>query len=236
MPDKSVRGFCGVALRPVDQAKFSARSDPGVLVTDQPGGRMKSVRRWALAGVGSTAAGVLMAAAAFACVSGPVVNLSTINAKAGQEVGITGTGFQTGNNAVVRFNALDGPVLTTVNAPIASGNLDAKFTVPDGTKAGSYVIIVTQQNAAGTMTNAPVRAVFNVVGDAGANPVVGAPAATADNTLRANGLARTDNSVSGGTLALVALGVGGVGMFLAGMAALFAGRRGSAPAAATSRS
>jgi len=197
---------------------------------------LKSVRRWALAGVGSAAAGVLMAAAAFACVSGPVINLSTINAKAGQEVGITGTGFQTGNNAVVRFNALDGPVLTTVNAPIAGGNLDAKFTVPDGTKAGSYVIIVTQQNAAGTMTNAPVRAVFNVVGDAGTNPVVGAPAATADNTLRANGLARTDNSVSGGTLALVALGVGGVGMFLAGMAALFAGRRGSAPAAATSRS
>jgi hypothetical protein len=177
-----------------------------------------------------------MAAAAFACVSGPVINLSTINAKAGQEVGITGTGFQTGNNAVVRFNALDGPVLTTVNAPIAGGNLDAKFTVPDGTKAGSYVIIVTQQNAAGTMTNAPVRAVFNVVGDAGTNPVVGAPAATADNTLRANGLARTDNSVSGGTLALVALGVGGVGMFLAGMAALFAGRRGSAPVTATSRS
>ena len=58
-----------------------------------------------------------MAAAAFACVSGPVVNLSTINAKVGQEVGITGTGFQAANNAVVRFNALDGPVLTTVNAP-----------------------------------------------------------------------------------------------------------------------
>jgi len=181
-----------------------------------------------------------MAAAAFACVSGPVVNLSTINAKVGQEVGITGTGFQTGNNAVVRFNALDGPVLTTVNAPIATGGvngtLDAKFTVPDGTKPGSYVIIVTQQNAAGQLTNAPVRAVFNVIGDGGANPVVGAPAASADNTLRANGLARTDNSVSGGTLALVALGVGGVGMFLAGMAALFAGRRGSAPEAARARS
>jgi hypothetical protein len=197
---------------------------------------MKQVRRWALAGVGSAAAGVLMAAAAWACVSGPVVNLSTINAKAGQEVGITGTGFQAVNSAVVRFNALDGPVLTTVPAPITGGLLDARFTVPEGTKAGSYVIIVTQQNAAGTMTNAPVRAVFNVVGDAGTTPVVGAPAATADSTLRANGLARTDNSVSGGTLALVALGVGGVGMFLAGMAALFAGRRGSAPAAATSRS
>ena len=197
---------------------------------------MKQVRRWALAGMGSAAAGVLMAAAAFACVSGPVVNLSTIQAKAGQEVGITGTGFQAANNAVVRFNALDGPVLTTVPAPVTGGLLDAKFTVPDGTKAGSYVVIVTQQNAAGQMTNAPVRAVFNVVGDAGAKPVVGAPASSVDNSVRANALARTDNSVSGGTLALVALGVGGVGMFLAGMAALFAGRKGSSPEAAKARS
>jgi hypothetical protein len=196
---------------------------------------MRQVRRWALAGVGSAAAGVLMAAAAFACVSGPVINLSTINAKVGQEVGITGTGFQAANSATVRFNALDGPVLTTVPA-VTGGLLDAKFTVPDGTKPGAYVIIVTQSNAAGQLTNAPVRAVFNVVGDTGTNPVVGAPAASADTSARANGLARTDNSVSGGTLALVALGVGGVGMFLAGMAALFAGRRGSAPEAAKARS
>jgi hypothetical protein len=197
---------------------------------------MRSVRRWATAGLGSAAAAVLMAAAAWACVSGPVVSLSTIQAKAGQEVGITGTGFQTANNAVVRFNALDGPVLTTVNAPIADGRIDAKFNVPDGTKAGSYVVIVTQQNAAGQLTNAPVRAVFNVVGDAGTQPVLGAPATSADNTARASGLARSDNSVSGGTLALVALGVGGVGMFLAGMAALFAGRRNSSPEAARARS
>ena len=197
---------------------------------------MKSVRRWAIAGVGSAAAGVLMAAAAFACVSGPVINLSTINAKVGQEVGITGTGFQAANNIVVRFNALDGPVLATVNPPIPAAGLDAKFTVPDGTKPGSYVIIVQQYNPAGQLTQAPVRAVFNVVGDTGTNPVLGAPAASADTSARANGLARTDNSVSGGTLALVALGVGGVGMFLAGMAALFAGRRGSAPEAAKARS
>ena len=197
---------------------------------------MRSVRRWALAGVGSTAAGVLMAAAAFACVSGPVVNLSTINAKAGQEVGITGTGFQTGNAAQIRWNALDGPVLTTVNAPIANGNLDAKFTVPDGTKPGSYVVIINQIKTDGSLSLSPIRAVMNVTGDAGANPVLGAPAASTDSAARADGLARSDDSISTGTLALVALGVGGVGMFLAGMAALFAGRKSSAPAAAKARS
>jgi len=197
---------------------------------------MKQVRRWAVGGVTTAAAGVFMAAAAWACVSGPVVNLSTINAKAGQEVGITGSGFQTGNQVQIRWNALDGPVLTTVPAPITGGNLDAKFTVPDGTKAGSYVVIIDQSKADGSRTLSPVRAVMNVTGDAGSNPVVGAPAASTDTAARANGLARSDDSISTGTLALVALGVGGVGMFLAGMAALFAGRRSSAPEAAKARS
>jgi hypothetical protein len=163
------------------------------------------------------------------------VNLSTINAKPGQEVGITGTGFQANNQAVVRWNALDGPVLTTVSAPITGGTLDAKFTVPEGTKPGSYVVIITQNKADGSLSLSPVRAVMSVTGDAGTNPVLGAPAATADNTVRAAGLTRSHESISTGTLALVALGVGGVGMFLAGMAALFAGRRTSAPEAAKAR-
>ena len=196
---------------------------------------MKSVRRWALASVGSAAAGVVMAAAAFACVSGPVVNLSTINAKAGQEVGITGTGFQAANAAQIRWNALDGPVLTQVPAPITGGNLDAKFTVPEGTKAGSYVVVVTQTKADGSMSLSPIRAVMNVTGDAGTNPVLGATTSQ-DTAVRADSLARSDDSISTGTLALVALGVGGVGMFLAGMAALFAGRKSSAPEAAKARS
>ena len=197
---------------------------------------MKQVRRWAIGGVATAAAGVLMSAAAWACVSGPVVNLSTINAKAGQEVGITGTGFQAANQAQIRWNALDGPVLTTVPAPITGGTLNANFTVPEGTKAGSYVVVVTQTKADGSLSLSPIRAVMSVTGDAGANPVVGAPAASTDTALRADGLARSDDSISTGTLALVALGVGGVGMFLAGMAALFAGRRSSAPEVAKARS
>src|SRR5687768_11421674 len=197
---------------------------------------MRQVRRWALGGLTTAAAGVFMAAAAWACVSGPVVNLSTINAKAGQEVGITGTGFQATNAAQIRWNALDGPVLTTVPAPITGGNMDAKFTVPEGTKAGSYGVIVTQTKADGSMSLSPIRAVTSVTGDAGTTPVLGAPGASTDQTVRAESLARSDDSISTGTLALVALGVGGVGMFLAGMAALFAGRKSTAPEAAKARS
>src|SRR5215210_4441602 len=151
MRGKSVRGqFGGPADRPTEGNLTVPAGHESH--TTQPGGSMKSVRRWALASVGSAAAGVVMAAAAFACVSGPVVNLSTINAKAGQEVGITGTGFQTTNAAQIRWNALDGPLLTTVPAPIAGGNMDAKFTVPEGTKPGSYVVIVTQTKADGSLT------------------------------------------------------------------------------------
>jgi hypothetical protein len=197
---------------------------------------MRQVRRWAIGGVATAAAGVFMTAAAWACVSGPVVNLSTINAKAGEEVGLTGTGFQAANAAQIRWNALDGPVLTTVPAPITGGALTANFTVPAGTQPGSYVVIVSQTKADGSLSLSPVRAVMNVTGAAGANPVVGASAASLDNTARADGLARSDDSISTGTLALVALGVGGVGMFLAGMAALFAGRKSSAPEAAKARS
>ena len=197
---------------------------------------MRQVRRWAIGGLTTAAAGVFMAAAAWACVSGPVVNLSTINAKAGQEVGITGTGFQAANAAEIRWNALDGPVLATVPPPITGGNLSASFTVPEGTKAGSYVVIVSQTKADGSMSLSPIRAVMNVTGEAGTNPVLGASASSVDQTVRADGLARSDDSISTGTLALVALGVGGVGMFLAGMAALFAGRKSSAPEAAKARS
>jgi hypothetical protein len=197
---------------------------------------MRQVRRWAIGGVATAAAGVFMAAAAWACVSGPVVNLSTINAKAGEEVGITGTGFQAANAAQIRWNALDGPVLTTVPAPITGGALAANFTVPAGTQPGSYVVIVSQTKADGSLTLSPVRAVMNVTGAAGANPVVGASAAGIDTSPRADSLARSDDSISTGTLALVALGVGGVGMFLAGMAALFAGRKSTAPEAAKARS
>jgi len=185
--------------------------------------------------VGTTAAGLFMAAAAFACVSGPVVNLSTINAKAGQEVGITGTGFQATNQARIRWNALDGPILATVAAPITGGALTANFTVPATAKPGSYVVVVDQTKADGSLSLSPIRAVMNVTGDAGANPVVGAPAASADTSLRSDGLTRSDNSISTGTLALVALGVGGVGMFLAGMAALFAGRKTPTPEPAKAR-
>ena len=196
------------------------------------------IRKLAIGVVGGIAAGgILFAATAWACVSGPVVNLSTVSAKPGEEVTVTGTGFRNANDQlVVRFNALDGPVLATVAPPIVGGTVKATFNVPQGTSPGNYVLIVSQTKADGSLSLSPIRAVLTVTGDAGTQPVLGAAAATTDTSPRAPGLVTSDDSISTGTLALVALGVGGVGMFLAGMAALFAGRKNPAPEVARARS
>lgn len=198
---------------------------------------MKRAGKWSAAGAGLLGVAILSMAAAWACVSGPAVNLSTVQAKAGQEVGIKGASFRNPDDVIVRFNALDGPVLTTITptpSPSFGKDIEGSFIVPQGTKPGSYVVIATQNDANGKMSLAPVRVLLTVVGDGGTAPVLGAPANPVDQ--RTPGLVRNDQSISTGTLALIALGVGGVGMFLAGMAALFVGRRGGAAEPARVRS
>jgi hypothetical protein len=189
---------------------------------------MGRARSLASAGAVAIAATILSITAAWACVSGPAINLSTIEAKAGQEVGIKGASFRLTDDVLVRFNALDGPLLTTIK-PVG-GNIEGTFTVPAGTKAGTYVIMAMQNDANGKLSLAPIRTTLNVIGDGGTPPVLGATAAVEERT---PGLVLDNDSISGGTLALIALGVGGIGMFLAGMAALFAGRKGAAPSTAT---
>ncbi|HJT78722.1 MAG TPA: hypothetical protein VJ739_16075, partial [Gemmataceae bacterium] len=187
-----------------------------------------TVRRWAIAATGVAGAVLVAAAAAWACVSGPAINLSTVNAKPGQEISVTGTNFSSSNRdpVQVRWNALDGPVIADLGAP-SSGSLNGKFTVPADAKPGNYVVIFLQGSADGKLSTIPIRSLVTVTPDTGANPVLGAPLAT-PQAERPSGLVTSDNSIGGGTLVLVALGVAGVGMFVAGMAALFAGRRTSA--------
>lgn len=181
-----------------------------------------SARRIAIGTLATLGVLVVAASTAWACVSGPVVNLSTVQAKAGEEVSLTGTGFRQPHDVTVRWNALDGPILATPGKP-EDRNISANFTVPAGTAPGNYVIIVTQTND-GSLSLSPVRAVLSVVGDGGTTPVLGASAST-DTGDRIEGLVQSDDSVSTGTLALVALGVAGMGMFTAGIAALMASRK-----------
>ena len=180
-------------------------------------------RRIAAGAFASIAVLGIAASAAWACVSGPVVNLSTVTAKPGEEVSLTGTGFRQADPVQVRWNALDGPVVAQLARP-DNQTIAATFTVPAGTAPGSYVVIVSQTKNGNTSLS-PIRAVLNVVGPSGQTPVLGADT-TSDASDRIPALIQSDNDVSNGTLALVALGVAGIGMFAAGVAALASSRRG----------
>lgn len=186
------------------------------------------LRRLAAGGLAGAAALALAGSTAWACVSGPVVNLSTVQAKPGEQVTLTGTGFRQPDSVQVRWNALDGPVVAELAKP-ENQTITATFAIPPGTTPGSYVVVVSQTKN-GKMSLSPIRAVLNVVGPSGQTPVLGADT-TSDTSERIPALVRSNNDVSTGTLALVALGVAGVGMFAAGVAALASSRRGGATAA-----
>jgi hypothetical protein len=186
-------------------------------------------RRFAAGAFAGIAVAVATASAAWACVSGPVVNLSTVQAKPGEQVTLTGTGFRQAHPVQVRFNALDGPILAELPQPTNQG-ISATFTVPPNTAPGNYVIVVSQVRD-GKTTLSPIRAVMTVVGPSGQTPVLGAATnVDPDAVDRLPGLVQSEDSVSNGTLALVALGVAGLGMFAAGVAALATSRRGGATA------
>ena len=186
-------------------------------------------RRFAAGAMASIAAFGIAASAAWACVSGPVVNLSTMSAKPGEQVTLTGTGFRQADPVQVRWNALDGPIVAELAKPDSSQTITATFAVPPGTVPGSYVVIVSQTKD-GKPSLSPIRAVLNVVGPSGQAPVLGADTTSGAGD-RLPALVQSDNDVSNGTLALVALGVAGIGMFAAGVAALASSRRGGVTAA-----
>lgn len=193
------------------------------------------VRKWAIGGLGAAATLMVAAAGAWACVSGPSATLSPANARAGETVTANLRDFRKVDPVQVRWNDLSAAPLATFESNGSGNPFTGSFVVPADAKPGSYVVIFSQTAPDGKVSQMPVRALLTVVGPGGANPVVGAAVAPVEAG-RPAGLVTEDNSVSSGTLALVALGVGGVGMFLAGMAALFAGRRESSPEPAKARS
>ncbi len=186
-------------------------------------------------GVAATAA--MCTAAAWACIAGPTLEVIPWQANAGSEVTLKGVSYNR-NPVMVRFNALDGPVIGTIQPTGGTGtssnwNLEGTVTLPADAKPGNYVLIATQPSTDGKLTQIPTRALVSVSGTTA--PVVGAPLA-AEPVERPVGLVEAD-SVSTGAKVLVGLGVAGMAMFLAGIAALVASRRptGAAAPVRTSR-
>jgi hypothetical protein len=139
-----------------------------------------------------------------------------------------------GNNPVsVRFNSAEGPVLGTF--PTDQTGYSAwgpgEVTIPADVEPGRYFLFATQEllPAETHIRGVPAKSEITVVGPYGApvvaEPSPGAAVAGADGP-RVGVL--ENEGVSGGRLALVALGVLGGALFVAGAVALAAGQRGRA--------
>jgi hypothetical protein len=188
--------------------------------------------RWVGVAAAATVAGILAAAAAaWACIAGPLVTLNPSQVTPGQEITVNAISLSR-DRVVIRWNALDGPILASVDqlnpdprfpTSATSGSIEGvTVRVPADAKPGNYVLVVTQVDASGKMTQVPTRALVTVTG-AGQAPLLGAPLGT-QTAERPVGLVEGD-TVSTATKVLIALGVAGVAMFVAGVAAFLAGRR-----------
>jgi hypothetical protein len=130
-------------------------------------------RRGLLALTGVTAAIMIGASAAWACASLAELKLAMPMASAGEEVAFKGTFFNKDNPVEIRWNSLDGPVLTTVTPDTFTAGLhgnwrfaNGSFTVPADAQPGNYLVIANQEAAEHTNTwGIPARTLLQV-GDA----------------------------------------------------------------------
>ncbi|MGH9122407.1 MAG: hypothetical protein ACRDYC_10770 [Acidimicrobiales bacterium] len=191
------------------------------------------MRRWKFAGVlacGAVAGLLATGAAAWACVPTAILNLAGVNeqagwsttAQVGDTVNVTGQSFGKAP-VVLHFNAIDGPVLTTITP--AAGFLTGSFVVPAGTASGDYVVIATEAATTGSqLWGIPTRALLAVGsgGQAAPQPSAG-PLAP-----RATTLARSGSEVA--PLLLTGLGAAAVALMITGLAVYMGGSRRSSVA------
>lgn len=176
--------------------------------------------RKSLIGVFGVVATVLVTAAtAWACTNLASLNISSPSGSPGMKLDISGTAYATkgGSDVVVRWDSLSGPVLATVK-PDATGTIHGSVTVPADARPGPHVLLATQDytDSSGKTTAAygtPARAGFTIGAVPAATPASEAAATSA-------GAAETSGASSGLIALTIALGVGGLALFGAGLAVL----------------
>jgi hypothetical protein len=183
---------------------------------------------------------VLMSAAgAWACVSGPTAFVTPGSVRPGGEIKVSGVYFNKETPVQARLDALDGPVLATFTPAKGARSfgleLEGTMVIPATTKPGDHVLVLTQHDSAGKLVQTPSRLLLTVTNTGGATPVVGAPIGLGDTGRPPSLVLTEDDPLSAGAMLLIGLGVAGIGMFVAGVAALAAGRRRPLPDAATVR-
>jgi hypothetical protein len=156
--------------------------------------------------------------------------------KAGQEVTVFGPrGYGRTNPVEIRAGSIDGPILGTFQPNEESYAMWGPGTVkiPENVQPGTYYLFATQTLAPNEshIRGVPARGEVTILGAGGA-PVLGAAPEIPLDEQPTIGLLE-EEPVSTGSVLLVALGVAGAGLFLAGLAvALASRRRESTPAVA----
>jgi hypothetical protein len=139
-------------------------------------------------------------------------------AMSGQEV--TVSGFSYTKPAVVRFGALDGPVLATLH-PTANNDIEGVVRIPADAKPGRHVLYAMHEDERGQPTRFPGRAAIVVSGPGGA--ALGVSDELVLEPRPSGVLAR--ESVSRSSLLVVAIGTAGAGALLAGLVLIVSGSR-----------
>jgi hypothetical protein len=164
------------------------------------------------------------------------LQVTPAEAQAGQEVTVFGPrGYGRTNPVEIRGGSIDGPVLGTFqpNEELYAMWGPGTVRIPEGVKPGTYYLFATQTLAANEthIRGVPARGEVRVLGAAGSSPVLGqAPETPLAEQPRVELL--EEEPVSTGAILLVALGVAGAGLFIAGAAVALNTRRQSAEPAA----
>ena len=147
-----------------------------------------------------------------------MLEVSPRHATSGQEV--TVSGFSYTKTAVVRFGALDGPVLAELE-PTSNNDISGVVRIPPDAKPGRHILFAMHQDDKGKPTRFPGRAAIIVSGPDGP------PRGVNDELqLEARPIGVLErNSISGGNLLFVAAATAGAASLVAGAFLVVFGRR-----------
>lgn len=157
------------------------------------------------------------------------LQITPAQAKAGEEVTVFGPrGYGRTNPVEIRAGSVDGPILGTFQPNEEAYAMwgPGKVRLPDNAPTGTYYLFATQTLAANEthIRGVPARGELTVVGPAGSAPVLGkAPEVPLEEQEQVGLL--EEKPVSTGSVLLVALGVAGAGLFIAGLAVALSSRR-----------
>lgn len=164
------------------------------------------------------------------------LQVSPAQAKAGQEVTVFGPrGYARTNPVEIHGGTVDGPLLGTFqpNEELYALWGPGTIKLPDNLKPGVYALYATQTvtPAETHIRGIPARGEITILAPGGAPVLSAAPPGTFDEQTPVPLL--EEKPVSNGAVLLVALGVAGGALFLAGTGAAVASRRRSAQTVST---